>query len=328
MGLQLKKAVRKKVKLKIGMAAPSGGGKTLGALLLAYGIVKGENPKITNDDAWSKIAIIDSENGSGELYVGKEVDGLTIGEYGCVTLTPPFTAQSYMEAIHLCEEADIQVCIIDSTSQLWAGQGGLLEKQGNIAKRTGNSYTAWRDVTPDLNRFVDTMLQTDMHIIATMRSKTEYVQEKDGNGKTTVRKVGLAPVQRDGMEYEFTMFFDIDAEHQAFASKDRTGIIDGQYFKITPEIGKKMAKWLSGGAPENTEEKVIASSESVPDKVEENVSSYIKQIRDTFSKKMDSGVSKDKLYEIVEKYHTSKNFMTIKDIEIAKSVLNELKEVK
>ena len=98
-------------------------------------------------------------------------------------------------------------------------------------KRTGNSYTAWRDITPQHNRFIDTMLQTDIHIIATMRSKTEYVQEKDSNtGKTTVRKVGLNPIQKDGMEYEFTVFLEVDAEHMAFGSKDRTGIVDQKYF--------------------------------------------------------------------------------------------------
>lgn len=327
MGLQLKKAARKKAKLKIGMSAPSGGGKTLGALLLAYGIVKGENPKFTDSEIWEKIAIIDSENGSGELYVGREVSGILIGSYGCITLTPPFTADVYMQAIHLCEEAKMSVCIIDSTSQLWAGQGGLLEKQGNIAKRTGNSYTAWRDVTPELNRFVDTMLQTDMHIIATMRSKTEYVQEKDSNGRVSVRKVGLAPVQRDGMEYEFTMFLDVDAAHQAFASKDRTGIVDGQYFTITPDLGIKIAKWLDSGVPENTKEVVIKSAENT--KSEETIDSVLEQIRDVFSSKMDSGISKDILYTIVEaNTNGNKNFLTIKNIDIARTVLKELSEVK
>lgn len=325
MALELKKALRKRAKLKIGMAAPSGGGKTLGALLIAYGIVKGENPGIKDADAWDKIAIIDSENGSGELYAGRDVSGVTIGQYGCITLTPPFTADTYIQAIHLCEEAGMEVCIIDSTSQLWAGQGGMLEKQGNIAKRTGNSYTAWRDVTPELNRFVDTMLQTDMHIIATMRSKTEYVQEKDSNGRTTVRKVGLAPVQRDGMEYEFTMFFDIDAEHQAFASKDRTGIVDGQYFTITPELGKKMAKWLDGGVESSVKEVVLKKSE--PEIPKETVDDVISKISTEFKNKMSSGIDKEKLYSVVEADCGTKNFMQIKSVDVANTVLKDLSEI-
>lgn len=327
MGLQLKKAARKRAKLKIGMSAPSGGGKTLGSLLLAYGIVKGEQPELTSSEIWEKIAIIDSENGSGELYVGREVSGILIGSYGCITLTPPFTADIYIQAIKLCEEAGMSVCIIDSTSQLWAGQGGLLEKQGNIAKRTGNSYSAWRDVTPELNRFVDTMLQTDMHIIATMRSKTEYVQEKDSNGKVSVRKVGLAPVQRDGMEYEFTMFLDLDATHQAFASKDRTGIVDGQYFTITPDLGTKISKWLDSGVPEETKQVIIKSAEN-PAK-EETIDSVLENIKSVFSEKMNSGISKDVLYGIVEaNTNGNKNFLTIKNIDTARTVLKELSEVK
>jgi hypothetical protein len=249
--LELKVAQRKRAKLKLGMAAPAGGGKTMGALLIAYGIMKEKYPSLTDAELWAKIAIVDSENGSGELYVGTEVSKsrLTIGSYNSVTLTPPFEPDKYSEAIRLCADNAIEVVIIDSTTHLWAGVGGALESQGNIAKRTGNSWTAWREVNPQLNRFVDTMLQTDVHIIATMRSKMDYVQEKDPDtGKTIIRKVGLAPVQRDGMQYEFTAFIDIDSEHQAFGSKDRSGgIIDQKYFVITPQIGRDFEKWLESG---------------------------------------------------------------------------------
>ena len=250
--LELKVAQRKRAKLKLGMAAPAGGGKTMGALLIAYGIMKEKYPKLPDGELWTKIAIIDSENGSGELYVGTEVSEsrLVIGAYNAVTLTPPFEPDKYSDAIRLCAENGIEVVIIDSTSHLWSGIGGELEQQGNIAKRTGNSWTAWRDVNPQHNRFIDTMLQTDVHIIATMRSKMDYVQEKDTDtGKTIIRKVGLAPVQKEGMQYEFTAFIDIDSEHQAFGSKDRTGgIIDQKYFLITPQIGRDFEKWLESGA--------------------------------------------------------------------------------
>jgi hypothetical protein len=248
--LELKVAQRKRAKLKLGMAAPAGGGKTMGALLIAYGIMKEKYPKLSDAELWAKIAIIDSENGSGELYVGTEVSEsrLTIGSYNAVTLTPPFEPDKYSDAIRLCADNAIEVVIIDSTTHLWGGVGGALESQGNIAKRTGNSWTAWREINPQLNRFVDTMLQTDVHIIATMRSKMDYVQEKDDTGKTIIRKVGLAPVQRDGMQYEFTAFIDIDSEHQAFGSKDRSGgIIDQKYFVITPQIGRDFEKWLESG---------------------------------------------------------------------------------
>jgi len=247
MALQLKKARRAKAFLKLGMSAPSGGGKTLSSLILAYGLLKEAHPDWKDEEIWSKIAIVDSENGSGELYVNSDVAGMRIGEYNAITVEPPFEVDKYIQAISLCKDAEMEVCIIDSTTHLWSGEGGLLEQQSNAAKRTGNSYTAWREITPQLNRFVETMLQTPMHIIATMRSKQEYVVEKDNSGKTNIRKVGLEPEQRKGMEYDFTVFFELDADHVALGSKDRTSLFDGKYFKITPDVGKTLMKWLQSG---------------------------------------------------------------------------------
>jgi hypothetical protein len=226
---------------------------------MAYGLMKERYSDKPDKFLWEKVAIIDTENGSGELYVGKDIAGVVIGEYNAITLHPPFEADRYTEAIVLCEENGIEVCIIDSTTHLWSGQGGLLEQQGNAAKRSGNSYTAWRDVTPQHNRFIDKMLQSPMHIIATMRAKQEYVQEKDEKtGKTSVRKLGMEPEQRKGMEFEFTTFFEINAEHEAFGSKDRTSLFDQKTFKISPKIGQEMMKWLDGGV--STEAVVVATA--------------------------------------------------------------------
>ncbi len=250
MALELKRAQRSKAYLKLGISAPSGGGKTLGALLVAYGLMKEKYPNESDEFRWNKIAVIDTENGSGELYAESDIPkvGMKIGAYNVVVLNPPFEADKYTQAVELCQEAGMEVCIIDSTTHLWSGKGGLLEQQSNIAKRTNNSYTAWRDITPQHNRFVDTMLQTPMHIIATMRAKQEYVLEKDSNGSTTVRKMGLEPEQRKGMEYEFTTFFEINAEHEAFGSKDRTSLFDQKTFVIDPSIGQTLMRWLNGGS--------------------------------------------------------------------------------
>ena len=329
--VQLKKAQRKKAKLKIGIAGASGSGKTFSSLLLAFGLLKGENPNLSDDEIWDKIAIIDSENGSGELYVGSEAGGLKIGNYNAVTLTSPFTPDKYIDALKVCKDAGMLVAIIDSTSQLWAGQGGLLETQGNTAKRTGNSYTAWREITPQYNLFVDTMLQIDMHIIATMRSKTEYVQEKDEKGRTTVRKVGMSPVQRDGMEYEFTTFLDIDADHQAFGSKDRTGIVDQKYFKVTPDTGFALAKWLEGGEEITAPETVIAVIKAEEVKAEEpnNLKKVLDEITETFKKKIESNVDKQVIYEAIAKENDgNKNYLAIKDLAKAQNILNIVKEIK
>lgn len=257
--LQLRKAQRNKAYLKLGLAAPSGAGKTLGALLIAYGLMKEKYPKLPESELWEKIAIIDTENGSGELYVGSEFNGLVIGAYNAVTITPKFEVQKYIQALSLCEEAKMEVVIIDSMTHAWSGDGGLLDKQNIIAKRTGNSYTAWKDITPEHNTFVDKILQTPMHIIATMRSKQEYVQEKnEQTGKQTVRKLGMEPEQRKGMEYEFTTFLDIDTDHKAFGSKDRTSIFDQQSFTISPETGRLFMRWLETGV--DTQAQVVMES--------------------------------------------------------------------
>jgi hypothetical protein len=151
-----------------------------------------------------------------------------------------------MEAQQALEEAGCECIILDSISHCWSGAGGLLDQQGRIADRTG--YTAWRDVTPQHSRFIDGMLQSPAHIIATMRSKTEYVIETNEKGKQAPRKVGLAPVQREGLDFEFTTVFDLDAHHMASASKDRTSLFDGEFFRLTPDVGKKLLAWLNTGA--------------------------------------------------------------------------------
>ncbi len=226
--MQIRKAERMKAKLRLGIAAPSGAGKTYSSLLLAFGL-------------GGKVGLIDTEHGSGDLYAD-------LGEYDIISISAPYTAAKYVEAIHAFEKAGYSTIIVDSLSHAWAGEGGLLDKQGKAADKSGNSYTAWRMVTPDHNSLVDAMLQSPCHIIATMRAKTEYVQEKDERtGKNVVRKVGMAPIQRDGMEYEFTVMLDIGMDHTATASKDRTRLFDGQFFKVSEQTGKDLLTWLETG---------------------------------------------------------------------------------
>lgn len=226
-----RKAERKQVKLKIGISAPSGAGKTYSALLMAYGIC----------GDWEKIAVIDTENGSAELYSN-------LGEYSVCPITPPFTPEKYREAIKSAEVEGFQVLIIDSLSHAWSGEGGLLDMQDKATKasKSGNSYVAWREVTPEHNKLVDAILQSPMDIIVTTRAKAEYVVTDD-NGKKGYKKIGLAPVFRDGLEYELTVFFDMTQEHIATASKDRTGIFDTRSFVPTIETGKQMDEWRKSG---------------------------------------------------------------------------------
>ena len=225
---QFHKAERKRGKLRLAIAGPAGSGKTYSSLLIAFGI-------------GGRIALIDTERGSGELY-----DHL--GDYDACTLEAPFEPKKYVAAIKAAEEAGYDTIIIDSLTHAWAGTGGLLDRHGMIADKSGNSWAAWRMVTPQHNELVDALLQSSCHIIATMRSKMEYTQVEEG-GKKSVKKLGMSPIQRDGMEYEFTVFMDIDQNHIASSTKDRTTLFDGQYFKPSKQTGKLLMDWLER-APE------------------------------------------------------------------------------
>ena len=246
MAFTLQTAKRSAAKLKLAIGGPSGSGKTMSSLLLAYGLVKAEHPKWSDGQIWEKICIIDTENRSASLYSGTQIDGITIGGYQTIDFQPPFEAKSYVEAIEVAENAKMEVIIIDSLTHAWTGVGGALDKQGKIAERSGNSWTAWRSVTPEHNKLVDKMLQSHAHIIANMRAKQEYTQETGSNGKKVVKAVGMGLQMRDGVEYEFTTCFMLSYDHVANATKDRTGLFDEKYFVITPATGAQFAEWLKG----------------------------------------------------------------------------------
>jgi len=225
--MELKKAQRKQVKIKLGIQGPSGSGKTYSSLLLAFGL---------NND-WSKIAVIDTENHSSELYSH-------LGNYNVLTLSSPFTPERYIQAIETCEKAGMEVIILDSISHEWEGTGGVLEVHSNM---TGNSFTNWHKITPRHNAFIQKILQSQAHIIATIRSKQDYVLSEK-NGKMVPEKVGLKGITRDGVDYEFTIVFDLDIKHNVIASKDRTGLfIDKPSFIISESTGKRIQNWCLQG---------------------------------------------------------------------------------
>lgn len=180
--MEFRKAERRKAKLRLGITGPAGSGKTYGALLIAKGL-------------GGKTVLIDTENGSGDLYAA-------LFDYDVGRIQAPYDVRKYFQAIYDAEQAGYDIIIIDSLSHAWSGEGGLLDVQGKIAdsSRSGNSFAAWRKVTPLHNKLIDMILNSKCHIIATMRSKTEYIQAENERGKTEIRKVGLAPVQREGMD--------------------------------------------------------------------------------------------------------------------------------
>jgi hypothetical protein len=238
--MQLLKAERKQAVIKLAIQGPSGSGKTYSSLLLAYGLV----------GSWNQISVIDTENNSSHLYSH-------LGNYNVLSLTEPFSTERYIEAIEICEKADMNVIIIDSISQNWEGAGGILEIHSNMV---GNSFTNWNKITPKYNAFVQKILQSRCHIISTIRSKQDYILT-DKNGKTVPEKVGLKGITRDGAEYDYTLVFDIDIKHQVTASKDRTGLfVNPLPFTITEQVGSKIRTWCLGeDLVRNVEEQITAA---------------------------------------------------------------------
>lgn len=230
--MAFQKATKQQAKLRAGLCGPSGSGKTFSSLLLARGLA-GET---------GRIALIDTERRSASLYAD-------VTDFDVADLAPPYTPARY---VHLIKEASTQydVLVIDSLTHAWSGEGGVLEMHDNATKadRSGNSYTAWRNVTPQHNQLVDAILTAPCHVIICMRTKTAYEMVDDGKGKKKPVKIGLAPIQRDGMEYEFTMVFDLSVDGNiATASKDRTNLWRGRNEVLTPAHGAELRAWLDSG---------------------------------------------------------------------------------
>ena len=226
-----KKASRSQAKLRLGLVGPAGSGKTMTALRVGHGL-------------GGRIAVIDTERGSASLYSGErgmDFDVLELDSY---------EAENFIEAIKQAEQAGYGVLIIDSLSHAWAGKGGILEFVDKAAKRSGGgSFSGWRDATPLHNQLVDAILGAKLHIICTLRSKVEHVIETV-NGRTQVRKVGLQPVQRDGLEYEFTVVGDVTQDHELIVTKTRAAWLkDAIIREAGEELGSKLAAWLSDGLP-------------------------------------------------------------------------------
>lgn len=246
---------RKKAKLRLALTGVSGGGKTLGALYIAYGM--------TGD--WGKVAVIDTEHERARFYADRS--DLGTGSFLYAPFSPPYSPDRYKQLVQ--EAVGIVgpdgVVIIDSLSHAWNNEGGVLDIKEKIANQQGkNSYTAWSEAGKYQNDLINTILAVDCHTIVTMRAKTEYAMQENDRGKMAPVKIGLAPVQREDTEYEFDIVLTIGRDHIATASKDTT-FLDRFGQIITPELGVQLKNWLSDGVePEHCEVcgKVITAKKS------------------------------------------------------------------
>lgn len=279
MTLQLRKAERKKAKLRIGLGGPSGSGKTYSALLLANGLTD-----------WEKIVVIDTENGSGELYSH-------LGPYNVITIQNDFAPERYIEAIKACEQGGMEVIIIDSISHEWEGKGGCLElvEQITQASTSKNSYTSWGKVTPRHQKFIDSILQSPCHVITTVRKKQDYDMSKDSNNKTVITKVGMKEITRDGFEYELTLSLNLTQNNFASVSKDRTELfMNKPEFKIDQKTGKELLAWSESGAEVNTPPKK-------PDMLKTEIMKLCNELEIVLPKTDDKEVLKETFEKFIDK---------------------------
>lgn len=241
------KATKKQAKLRMALTGPSGSGKTYSALAIAKGL-------------GGKIAVIDTEHGSASKYADRfDFDTCPLTNYN---------PENYIKALREAAAGGYAVVIIDSLTHAWNGTGGVLEiVDAAAAKARGNTYAGWKEGTPAQNALIEAILQSPCHVIATMRAKTEYALEKDERtGKTAPRKIGLAPVQRDGMEYEFDISGFLDVDHNFCIDKSRMAEIAGQVIKKPGEaLGQQLAAWLSDGVPEATPRPALAAVPKQPE---------------------------------------------------------------
>lgn len=222
-----KKAEKQQRKLKMAISGPAGAGKTYTALMLACELGK-------------KVAVIDTEHNSASNYAD-------VFDFHTLPFKAPYAPPRYLKAVQAAVEEGFDVAVIDSFSHAWAGPGGLLEIVDDIKKRlkTSNSMLAWKEATPIQNAFVEGVLAAPIHVIATMRSKQAYEVSKDDKGRTSVTKLGLAPVQRDGVEYEFDIVLDIDRHHTAVVEKTRClALADAVIRKPDKQLAETLKKWL------------------------------------------------------------------------------------
>lgn len=248
------KAIKTESKIRMALAGPSGSGKTYTALTLATALANG-----------GQVAVIDTERGSASKYSDLfEFDVMELSTYH---------PDKFVQGIHEAEDAGYTVLVIDSLTHAWNGPGGMLEIVDAIAKRSksGNTYMAWGEATPIQNRLIDAITRAKIHIIATMRSKTEYVLEKDERtGKTAPRKIGMAPQQRDNFEYEFDIFGEMDYENSLIIQKTRCSALTGQVIsKPDSKVADIIKEWLHGAPVVERSQPVQAVPAAKPSRLEQ-----------------------------------------------------------
>lgn len=272
--MQVTDSVREKQKALVGFIGPSGAGKTVGAILTAYGMMREAHPNLSEQEVWKKIGVADTEHKRSMLYVDQQFSGVRIGSFKHINFEPPYTTERYLQALLMLKNAGVEVVVFDSLSHNWNGDGGILEQHGNM---TGNSFQNWNKMNKHVTDMIKALSSNDIHILATMRTKNEYVMELNDKGKQQPRKVGTKPVQKDDMEYEFMLNFSVDMDHNAVATKDNTNLFKDDEIQLNEEVGRKLYRYLELGVDVQAEERARREEE------EANRMSNVAKIRELSS---------------------------------------------
>ena len=298
------KAKKEQIWVKMLLAGPSGGGKTFSALRVATGLAKAAD---------SRIAAIDTENGRIRYYANDF-------DFDDMQMDAPYSPEKYMSAIDEAVKAGYKVLIIASLSHEWSFCLDLVNNMPGT-----NSYTKWKTVTPRHDAFKEKILQSPIHIIATVRGKDEYVLE-DTNGKKIPKKVGLGYSQRDGLEFDYTTTLNLDQNtHRFQATKDNTHLFEDRYDLLTEEDGVLLYQWANDGdsaAPRSVIEapKLYGGNDEL--------NTIISQI-DAIAKSLpDKGISKADITATIKGITGGiANYNNITDKSVAEQVLVALKKM-
>lgn len=327
MGMKFKavEAVREKIAVKIALMGASGSGKSYTSLRLATGMLD-EMEKI--DGKRGKILLANTEGSRGRYYANEF-------KYDIVDLESPYNPELFIDLINYAVDEKYSVLIIDSSSAEWEGKGGCLELQQQL----GGKYQDWSKVSPRHDRFIDALALSPIHIIATMKGKDQYEVDKDDRGKVSVKKLGVGAKQREGFEYNFTCTFNIDRDsHVAKSEKDNTHIFEKEGDVLLSEaFGEKIIKWANSGEGVSISDiKFAENREATGDGAvtEANeLANKLSEIKSLTGALTSANVDREIIATAIKKFHIvngkpSANFNSIKSVDVANNVINELLTLK
>ena len=317
------KATREKIWVKALLIGPSGSGKTYSALRLAKGFAK---------KCDSRIAYIDTENGRARYYASEF-------DFDDDQMSTPFEPEKYIAAIDEAVKAGYKILVIDGLSNEWDYCLAVHDKM------PGNSYTNWAKITPRHDAFMEKILQSPIHIIATARGKDEHGLEEK-NGKQTPKKVGVGYKQRDGLEYNYTVTWNIAQDtHVADATKDNTHLFEGRYEPLTEDDGEALYNWANTGevpvakpepnpatknpAAKKAEvlEKVVEQAVAEPSTSSESIEELLVTLKNLVDGKIKEGVKREDIAAAIKGICGFANFNKISDTGVANDVITAVEKL-